>query len=140
MLWIKSFHIIAMVCWFAALFYLPRLFVYHRLSDDQTSQERFALMERKLYRGIMTPAMIATIIFGFGAASFHWSYYVSAGWFHAKLTLVILLIIYHFYCGHLRRQLASGRCQYSHRFFRWLNELPVLILITTVILVVVRPF
>ncbi len=140
MLWIKSFHIIAMVCWFAALFYLPRLFVYHSLSDDAVSRERFTLMERKLYRGIMTPSMVATIVLGFWLASYNWSFYMASGWFHAKLTLVSLLLLYHFWCAHLGRQLARAQSTHSDRFYRIINELPVLILIGAVVLVVVRPF
>ncbi len=140
MLWVKSFHIIAMVCWFAALFYLPRLFVYHSMSEDRVSRERFCLMERKLYRGIMTPAMLATLALGFWTAGYQWSYYIAAGWFHAKLTLVLLLVVYHFYCGYLGRQLACGQDKHNDRFYRIINELPVLILTASVILVVVRPF
>lgn len=140
MLWVKSFHIIALICWFAALFYLPRLFVYHALCADLVGQQRFCVMERKLYRGIMTPAMLATLFFGFWAASYQWTYYIGSGWFHAKLTLVALLLIYHLYCGYLYRQFAQDKNQHGDRFFRVLNELPVLILIPVVLLVVIRPF
>ncbi len=140
MLWIKAFHIIAVVCWFAALFYLPRLFVYHAMAEDQTSKERFKIMERKLYRGIMTPSMIAVIALGVWLLTINPSYYFSQGWVHAKLFLVVLLVGYHFHCGHLLKQFRDDKNQRSHVFFRWFNEAPVLILIAIVILAVVRPF
>lgn len=140
MLWIKAFHIIAVVCWFAALFYLPRLFVYHAMSEDQASKDRFKIMERKLYRGIMTPSMIAVIILGGWLLALNPSYYFSQGWVHAKLTLVLVLIGYHHYCGYLLKQFKSDINSKSHVFYRWFNEAPVLILIAVVILAVVRPF
>ena len=137
MLWVKAFHIIAVVTWFAALFYLPRLFVYHAMSEDATSIERFKVMERKLYRGIMTPsAMLAVALglwlwLGFGFAG---------GWLHAKLALVTVLLIYHVYCGKLLRDFREDRNRHDHVFYRWFNEFPVLILVAVVILVVVKPF
>ena len=137
MLWVKAFHIIAVVTWFAALFYLPRLFVYHAMSDDAASIERFKVMEHKLYRGIMTPsAMVAVTLglwlwLGFG---------FSGGWLHAKLALVTVLLIYHGYCGKLLRDFRDDRNRHSHVFYRWFNEFPVLILVAVVILVVVKPF
>lgn len=140
MLWIKAFHIIAVVCWFAALFYLPRLYVYHAMSDDQVSKDRFKIMERKLYRGIMTPSMIAVVILGAWLLTLNPSYYFSQGWVHAKLALVALLIGYHFYCGHLLKQFKNDINSKSHVFYRWFNEAPVLILLAVVILAVVRPF
>lgn len=140
MLWIKAFHIIAVICWFAAIFYLPRLFVYHAQSDDTISKERFKIMERKLYRGIMTPSMIAVLILGGWMLTLNPSYYFSQGWMHAKLTLVSLLIGYHFYCGYLLKQFANDSNVKSHTYFRILNEVPVLILVVVVILAVVRPF
>ena len=93
-LWIKALHIVAMVCWFAGLFYLPRLFVYHAMSEDAPSRERFSTMERKLYRGIMTPAMIVTLVLGVGLLMLAPGW-MSQGWMHAKLALVILLVGYH---------------------------------------------
>ena len=140
MLWLKAFHIIAVVCWFAALFYLPRLFVYHAMSEDETSKERFKVMERKLYRGIMTPSMIAAVILGAWLLALNPSYYFSQGWVHAKLTLVVLLIGYHHYCGYLLKQFRDDINTKSHIFYRFFNEAPVLILIAVVILAVVRPF
>lgn len=140
MLWVKAFHIVAVVTWFAAIFYLPRLFVYHASSEDEASNERFKIMERKLYRGIMWPSMIAVIALGVWLLSFSWSYYLSSSWMHAKLTLVFLLVIYHLYCGHLIKQFKADKNHHSHVFYRWFNEIPVFILIPVVILVVVRPF
>lgn len=139
-LYIKAFHVISMVCWFAGIFYLPRLFVYHAMSQDTTSIERFGLMERKLYRGIMTPSMIATWGFGLWMVSFSPSLYLSQGWLHAKLLLVILLSIYHLACGKFRLKLAQNPHYKSHVYWRWFNEIPVVILIAVVILVIVKPF
>lgn len=139
-LWLKAFHLIAVICWFAALFYLPRLFVYHAMSEDQTSRDRFKIMERKLYRGIMNPSMIATLVLGLWMLVERWDYYKTQGWMHAKLTLVFLLIGYHHVClAHLKR-FANDSNSKSHTYFRWFNEIPVLFLIAIVILVIVRPF
>jgi protoporphyrinogen IX oxidase len=140
LLWVKAFHIISVVCWFAALFYLPRLFVYHASSEDEVSLERFKIMERKLYRGISTPSMIATLIFGFWLISYNVEGYFSGGWLHAKLLLVALLVAYHFYSGLLLKQFRDNKNTRSHVFYRWFNEFPVLILIAVIILVVVKPF
>lgn len=140
MLWLKAFHIIAVVCWFGGLFYLPRLFVYHAMAEDDLSRERFKVMERKLYRGIMNPAMIATLILGIWMLALHWDYYKTQGWMHAKLGLVILLIGYHHVCLAYMKKFARDENTKSHRFFRVFNEIPVLLLIAIVILVVVKPF
>ena len=139
MLWIKAFHIVAVVTWFAAIFYLPRLFVYHAAAEDRLSQERFKIMERKLYRGIMTPSMIAVIALG-GWLLYLTPFFFKQPWLHAKLLLVVLLIAYHFYCGYLLKQFAQDKNQRSHVFYRWINELPVFLLIAIVLLVVVKPF
>ncbi|MGH8486396.1 MAG: protoporphyrinogen oxidase HemJ [Pseudomonas sp.] len=138
-LWIKALHIVSVVCWFAGLFYLPRLFVYHAQSEDSISKERFITMERKLYRGIMGPAMIATFVFGIWLLSLTPGF-LSQGWMHAKLTLVILLTGYHHMCGAQLKRFARGENTRSHVFYRWFNEVPVLILLAVVILVVVKPF
>jgi putative membrane protein len=138
--WLKALHIIAMVCWFAGLFYLPRLFVYHAMSEDEISRERFCTMERKLYRGIMLPSMIATLAFGIWLISLNPGYYFSQGWLHAKLALVVLLIAYHHICGAQLKRFARGENQRGHVFYRWFNEAPVLALLAIVILVVVKPF
>ncbi len=136
MLWIKSAHIIFMVTWFAGLFYLPRLFVYHAMSEDAISHERFIIMERKLYYGIMAPGAVLTILFGAWLLSFGFS----GTWIHAKLSLVALLVAYHIYCGKLLADFKHGRNKHSHVFYRWLNEAPALALIAIVILVEVKPF
>lgn len=141
MLWLKAFHIIFMVTWFAGLFYLPRLFVYHAASNDPVSNARFKIMERKLYYGIMTPGAILTLISGLWMLySYAWESYSANVWLHAKMMLVILLIAYHLYCGKLLQGFKHDQNQHGHVFYRWLNELPVLILVTVVILVVVKPF
>ncbi len=138
--WITAFHIIAVVCWFAALFYLPRLFVYHAMSDDEISKERFKVMERKLFRGIATPSMVVTILLGIALFGIYPSYFLSSGWFHVKTALVILLIIYHHACLYLMKQFRDDKNTRSHVFYRWFNEIPVLILIGIIVMVVVRPF
>lgn len=140
MLWVKAFHVIAMVCWFAGLFYLPRLFVYHAACEDQPGRERFKIMERKLYRGITTPSMVATVVLGLWLISYNPAGYFSQGWLHAKLALVVVLIGYHFYCGHLVRVFRDDQNRRSHVFYRWFNELPVLVLVAVVILATVKPF
>jgi putative membrane protein len=138
-LWIKALHIIAVICWFAGLFYLPRLFVYHAMAEDQASRERFCIMERKLYRGIMLPSMLATVILG-GVLLYLMPAWMSMGWLHAKLTLVFLLIGYHHVCGAHLKRFAAGTNRHSHTFYRWFNEVPVLFLIAIVCLAVVKPF
>ena len=137
MLYIKAFHIVFVVTWFAGLFYLPRLFVYHATASDAVSLERFKVMERKLYFGIMTPGAVLTIVFGVWL----WlGYGISGGWLHAKLAFVAILIAYHVYCGKLLVDFNRGRNRHSHVWYRWFNELPVLILAGVVLLVVVKPF
>jgi len=138
--WVEAFHIISVICWFAAIFYLPRLFVYHAMAEDAISRERFKVMERKLSRGIATPAMIATLIFGGWLVALSPKYYFSSGWFHAKLTLVTLLIIYHHMCLYYMKKFRNDANTKSHVFFRWFNEAPVFMLVGIVILVVVKPF
>ena len=140
MLWVKAFHLVAMVSWFAGLFYLPRLFVYHAGSDDATSTERFKVMERKLYWGIMTPAAIVTVALGVWLVTFNPSYYMSSGWFHTKLLLVFLLLGYHHACGRLLKKFALDLNSKSPVFYRWFNEFPVVLLVAIAILVIVKPF
>ena len=137
MLWIKSLHLVFVIAWFAGLFYLPRLFVYHAQSSDAVSLERFKVMERKLYRGIMTPCMVLAIAFGVWL----WlGYGFHGGWLRAKLALVAVLIAYHFWLGKLLRDFARDPNRRSHVFYRWINELPLVLLAAIVILVVVKPF
>ena len=141
MLWLKALHLIFMVTWFAGLFYLPRLFVYHAMSDDQASIDRFKIMERKLFFGIMTPGAILTIIFGFWTLFTNgWEAYSGMLWLHIKLVLIAVLVIYHIYCGKLLLDFKHDRNQHGHVFYRWLNEFPVLILAAIIILAVIRPF
>ena len=141
MLWVKAFHIISVVTWFAALFYLPRLFVYHAMTDNRESIEQFKTMERKLYRGIMNPSMVVATALGLWLLyDYGWMAYSSMGWLHAKITLVVILIAYHLYCGKLMRVFAVDENRRSHVFYRWFNEFPVLILVAVVILAVVKPF
>lgn len=139
-LWLKALHLIAVVCWFAGLFYLPRLFVYHAQAEDAAGRERFKVMERKLYRGIMWPSLIATVLLGGWMLADNWAFYRSQGWMHAKLTLALLLVAYHLACGHYLKVLRDDRNQKSHVFFRVFNELPVLALVAIVVFVIVRPF
>jgi putative membrane protein len=142
MLWVKAFHIVFMVTWFAGLFYLPRLFVYHALAQDRPSIERFKVMERKLFWGIMTPGAVLTILFGVWL----WlGWFRGAGgetprWLLAKIALVAILVAYHLWCWRLMHDFAEERDTRSHVWFRWFNEFPVLILIATVLLVVFKPF
>lgn len=141
MLWLKALHLIFMVTWFAGLFYLPRLFVYHAMSDDAISIERFKVMERKLYFGIMTPGMILTFVFGIWMLiSYDWEIFGKSGWLHAKLGLLAILFIYHIVCGKWLLDFKYDRNQHGHVYFRWVNEVPVLFLIAIVILAVVKPF
>lgn len=140
MLWVKSFHVIFMTTWFAGLFYLPRLFVYHAMSEDEISNERFKVMERKLFYGIMTPGGIITIILGLVLLyGYAWEAFSNSIWLHAKLALVVVLVIYHVYCGKLLIDFKMDRNTKSHVYYRWFNEFPVLLLIAIVILVIVRP-
>lgn len=139
MLWVKSFHIIFMVTWFSGLFYLPRLFVYHAMATDKISLDRFKIMERKLFFGIMTPGAVFTLLFGIWLLTFEPAY-LKMGWMHLKLTCVLLLVLYHLYLGKLLFAFRQDRNQHGHVFYRILNEIPVLFLVAIVILVIVRPF
>lgn len=140
-MWLKALHLIFMVTWFAGLFYLPRLFVYHAMSEDQISNERFKIMERKLFFGIMTPGMIVTFIFGIWMlADYAWAMYGKMGWLHIKLTLLTLLVVYHYFCYVWLLDFKYDRNRRSHVFYRWMNEVPVLFLVGIVILATVKPF
>ena len=135
MLWVKSLHIIFVVTWFAGLFYLPRLFVYHAMAADTDGRERFKVMERKLYWGIMAPGAALTIVFG----GWLWAYGFAGGWLYAKLVVVALLIAYHLTCGKLLGDFARDRNTRSHVWYRWFNEVPTVFLVAGVILAVVKP-
>jgi protoporphyrinogen IX oxidase len=139
MLWIKALHIVFVVAWFAGLFYLPRLFVYHAQATDRDGIERFKVMERKLFRGIMTPSAVLAI----GLGLWLWLGYgvgAGTGWMHAKLAIVIALVVYHLWCGKLCGDFRRDRNTKSHAWYRWFNEAPVVLLLAAVILVVVKPF
>ncbi len=139
MLIIKALHIIAMVAWFAGLFYLPRLFVYHADAHDQISIERFKIMERRLYYGITWPAAVMTTLFGIWLVTYNVHYYLAVHWMHAKLGLVVFLWGYHVLCGHFLRQFARDENTRGQRFYRMYNEIPTVLLIGIVLLVVVKP-
>ena len=139
-MWLKAWHLIGMVTWFAGLFYLQRLFVYHAMSDDQPSIDRFKIMERKLYFGITTPGAIFTLVFGFWMLhDYAWAAFGAHLWFQVKLVLLALLVAYHLYCGKLVADFKHDRNQRSHIWFRWFNEAPVLLLIGIVLLAVLKP-
>lgn len=136
MLWVKAFHIVFVTSWFAGLFYLPRLFVNHAATTDPAVSAQLKLMEYRLYR-FMLPLAVLAVSLGLWL----WlGYGVTGGWLHAKLVLVALLIAYHLYCGKLVLDFKHDRNQRSHVWYRWFNELPVLLLVAIVILVEVKPF
>ncbi len=136
MLWVKAFHIIFVTSWFAGLFYLPRLFVNHAMTTDRITLERLELMEHKLYR-FMLPLAVLALVFGLWL----WlGYGIAGAWLHVKLVLVAGLVIYHLYCGRLLRDFKAGKNTRSHVWYRWFNEIPVIVLFFVVILVVVKPF
>ncbi len=140
MLWLKAFHLIFMVAWFAGLFYLPRLFVNHAMTEDRNTAEHFKIMERKLYRFI-TPWMVLTLVFGIWMLiDYAWAAYGKMLWLHIKLLLIAALVAFHFYCGKLVRDFAADRNTRSHVWYRWFNELPVLVLFAVILLTVLKPF
>jgi putative membrane protein len=144
MLWVKAFHIVCMVSWMTGIFYLPRLFVYHAMceAEDKKGYERFLIMERKLFYGIMTPSALLTIILGvwliaaFGGLEYLRTQY----WLHAKLFCVLLLCMHHVLCFVFYQQFRRRENAHQHRFYRIFNEVPVLLLIAICIFVVVKPF
>ncbi|MEM8767279.1 MAG: protoporphyrinogen oxidase HemJ [Pseudomonadota bacterium] len=139
-LWLKAFHIIGVVTWFAAMFYLPRLFVYHSATEDDAGRARFRMMEDKLYRIIMRPSMFIATGFGLAVLFIGWEAYATSIWLWLKLFGVVLLLGYHHYCARLVRAFAADESPHSERFYRIFNEAPALLLIAIVILVVVKPF
>ena len=139
MLWVLAFHVIFVICWFAGLFYLPRLYVYHAMASDQTSINRFKVMERKLFWGIMTPSGVLATIFGLWYLMTYWPAYMHQGWMHFKMLFVILLWVYHVVCWKFLQDFKYDRHRFSHKFYRLFNEIPIILLIVIVILVVVKP-
>ena len=137
-LWLKALHIIFMVTWFAGLFYLPRLFVYHAMTEDESTRAQFRIMERKLYYSIMNPGGVLTVLFGIWL----WIGYGIGDqslWLQLKIGLVIVLVGYHVWCGRLVKRFQKETNVHSHIFYRWFNEFPVLILVGAVLLVVLKP-
>ena len=139
MLWVKALHVIFVVAWYAGLLYLPRLFVYHAQTGDEAGDERFRIMERKLF-AIMTVGGVGALAFGLWlVADYAWAAFASSGWFRVKLVLVAGLVLYHAWCGTLVADFAAGRNRHGHRFYRLVNEVPAVILVAVVILAVVKP-
>jgi protoporphyrinogen IX oxidase len=139
--WLRALHIVGVVTWFAALFYIFRLYVYHvenKHKPDVTAL--LAIMERRLYRGICWPAMVITTVFGVGLWSTSFSFYLQSGWFKVKLVALVGLFAYHFYCGKVRKDFAAGRIELTSKQCRWINEVPTVILLVVVIMAVVKPF
>lgn len=136
--WLKAFHIIFMVTWFAGLFYLPRIFVYHAMANETATREHLKIMERKLYRFI-TPLMWLMIGFGLWLIFVNgWDWFTVQTWLHIKLVLVAILIGYHFYCGKIMKDFQDDQNVRNHVFYRWINEVPVLFLFAIVILAVLK--
>jgi putative membrane protein len=139
MLWLKAFHIIFVVCWFAGLFYLPRIFVYYAASEHPDTRAQLAVMARRLYR-FVTPFMVIAIGFGLAMMAVNPAYYLHAGWLWAKLGGVLFLVVYHFQCGRYVTAINSGSDRHGHVFYRFFNEIPVLFLFAIVLLAVLKPF
>lgn len=139
MLWLRAFHIIFVVCWFAGLFYLPRIFVYFAASENSDTRRQLAIMARKLYR-FVTPFMFLAIAFGIGIISLAPEYYLSAAWLWLKIAGVAFLVVYHFQCGRYVRAINADSDHHSHVFYRFFNEIPVLFLFGIVFLAVLKPF
>ncbi len=139
MLWLKAFHLIFVVCWFAGLFYLPRIFVYYAASEDQNTRDQLAVMARRLYR-FVTPFMVIAIALGLGMFAMNLDYYHRAMWMWLKLAGVAFLVVYHFQCGRYVKLINDNRDQHGHVFYRFFNEVPVLFLFAIVILAVLKPF
>jgi putative membrane protein len=140
MIWVKAFHIIFMVTWFAGLFYLPRLFVYHADCEDEPGHERFMIMERKLFI-IMTIGAVITVLLGLVLmAGYAWEVYRAQGWLHTKLVLVAGLVAFHVYCWKIIRDFRDGKQRRSGRYFRLINEIPAVLLIAIVLLAILKPF
>ena len=139
MLWLKSFHLIFVVCWFAGLFYLPRIFVYYAASEHPETRSQLAIMARRLYR-FVTPFMWLAIGFGLAMMASNLDYYLGATWLWLKLAGVAFLVVYHVQCGRYVKAINSDTDSHSHVFYRFFNEVPVLFLFGIVLLVVLKPF
>lgn len=139
MLWLKAFHLVFVVCWFAGLFYLPRIFVYHAASGDAQVRAQLAVMARRLYR-FVTPFMLIAIVLGLALLALNPGYYLQAGWMHVKLAAVALLVLYHLQCGRHLRRILAGEDTRGHVYYRFFNEVPVLFLFAIVLLAVLKPF
>ncbi|PLW68243.1 CopD family protein [Pseudohalioglobus lutimaris] len=139
MLWMKALHIIFVVCWFAGLFYLPRLFVNYAASDHPQTRETLAIMARRLYRFI-TPFMYILMALGIGLFSLNPDYYMQAKWFWLKMAGMVFLVVYHLQCGRYVKAIMEKSDDHSHTFYRFFNEVPVLFLFAMVILAVLKPF
>lgn len=139
MLWLKALHIIFVVCWFAGLFYLPRIFVYYAASEDEKTRDQLAVMARRLYR-FVTPFMVIAIALGLAMIAQNSAYYLQATWMWLKLAGVAFLVVYHFQCGHYVKLINTHSDDHGHVFYRFFNEVPVLFLFAIVILAVIKPF
>ena len=139
MLWLKAFHLIFVVCWFAGLFYLPRIFVNYADSEDAATRDTLAQMARRLYR-FVTPFMLLVIVLGLALVALNHSYYFGAGWFWLKMGGMAFLVVYHLQCGRYVRAIMESRDDHSHVFYRFFNEVPVLFLFAMIILAVLKPF
>ena len=137
---VKSLHVIAIIAWMAGLLYLPRLFVYHSTAEDQVSKDRFVVMETKLYRLIMNPSMIITLVLGIWMLALNWAGYSSQVWIWVKIVLIVALVGYHHYCLGIIKAFTRGEVRHSEKFFRIFNEIPVLILVSVIFLAVLKPF
>jgi len=141
MLWILAFHIIAVICWFAGLFYLPRLFVYHAQTSERAVSEQLKIMEHKLYYYIMWPSLILTFITGFWLVNDYLALpHGPIKWLHVKIILAFVLVGYQLLCGYYLKQFKRDNNHHGHRFYRWFNEIPTIFLIVIVVLAVVKPF
>lgn len=139
MRWFLALHIIFVVCWFAGIFYLPRIFVYYAASDNDATKQQLAIMARKLYR-FVTPFMLLTVVFGVALLSQNPNYYMTSIWMWLKLACVTFLVVYHFQCGRYVRAINASSDTHSHVFYRFFNEVPVIFLFAIVFLVILKPF
>jgi len=138
-LYLKALHLVFAVAWFAALFYLPRLFVYHAETEDAISTARFKTMERRLHLGILIPSSLLTLVFGLWITSLAWDVLISSLWYWLKLLCIVLLFAYQGLCSRFRRAFAEDRNVRSAKFFRWFNEIPLVLLIAIIFLAVLKP-